>query len=630
MKFDKETVVVIAIAVAILIGWSFFYPKYQEKKQAEQARTEQARLANELARKAQLEKLQAERMLTDGTARKDAASAQTKPEASAAAKNASAQTKPEASAAAKNASAQTKPEASAAAKNVSAQTKPEASAAAVSSYPVLENDRIEYTFEDRTGEIVSATLKNYRREIGSDELFCFRQEGKARRTFDAGDFSAAAKNASVKKQSDQSGSVLEITREIPDFRITERFFLAPGTYELDVSYTVVNTSGADKLLPEVIFWTAGLAPQKFLSQDKVNTQRQNVDYCLAEKRKVKSVEPKPGDLDDLKKESTSNRVSWAGSTNKYFASLLFPDEPFDAGVRIEPAVDEKAGEKFVIPSVGGVLKNVSLPANAAKTWHFRYYFGPKELKQIEKLPETAMEAMHIAYWSWFEFLARPLARFLVWLNGWIGNYGISIIILTLLVRLVLWPFQQKANTSMRKMQKLQPQLKALREKYKENPQELNMRMMELYRTEGVNPLGGCLPMLLQLPIFFALYSVFDSAVELRHVSFLWAKDLAQPDQVGPVIELLGFQLAIHPWILLMTALMIVQQKMTPQQGDPMQQKIMMAMPVIMLVFLYNLPSGLTLYWTVSQIFSIAQMKYSLYIAKRDEGKDAPAPKSKSA
>ena len=151
-----------------------------------------------------------------------------------------------------------------------------------------------------------------------------------------------------------------------------------------------------------------------------------------------------------------------------------------------------------------------------------------------------------------------------------------------------------------------------------------MRMMELYRTEKVNPLGGCLPMLLQLPIFFALYSVFDSAVELRHVSFLWAKDLAQPDQVGPVLHLLGFDLAIHPWIIMMTILMVVQQKMTPSQADPTQQKIMMAMPVIMLVMLYWLPSGLTLYWTVSQLFSIIQLKYGQYLAAKEEAQEKAA------
>ena len=143
-------------------------------------------------------------------------------------------------------------------------------------------------------------------------------------------------------------------------------------------------------------------------------------------------------------------------------------------------------------------------------------------------------------------------------------------------------------------------------------------MMELYREEKVNPVGGCLPILLQLPVFFALYSVLESAVELRHVSFLWAADLTKPDLVGPPL-LFGY--GIHPLILIMTVLMVIQQKMTPSMADPAQQKIMMMMPVIMLVMLYNLPAGLTLYWTVSQVFSILQMKYSQYVAKLEEAKE---------
>ena len=156
---------------------------------------------------------------------------------------------------------------------------------------------------------------------------------------------------------------------------------------------------------------------------------------------------------------------------------------------------------------------------------------------------------------------------------------------------------------------------------------LNTKMMELYRIEGVNPMGGCLPILLQIPVFFALYAALDSAVELRHVSFLWMTDLTKPDLVGPKF-LFGY--GIHPLVIAMTVLMILQQKMTPSNMDPSQQKMMMVMPFIMLFFLYNLPSGLTLYWTVSQIFSILQMRYSLYIAKRDEEKNTSVPNSKSA
>ena len=158
--------------------------------------------------------------------------------------------------------------------------------------------------------------------------------------------------------------------------------------------------------------------------------------------------------------------------------------------------------------------------------------------------------------------------------------------------------------------------------------ELNQKMMELYRVEKVNPVGGCLPVILQIPVFIALYSALDSAVELRNVPFLWCTDLSRPDLVGPTLPFaLPFigQVGFHPLVIAMTVLMIVQQKMTPTTGDSTQQKMMMLMPIVMLFMFYNLPSGLTLYWTVSQIFSILQMKYGQIAAKRDESGQAAKP-----
>ena len=208
-------------------------------------------------------------------------------------------------------------------------------------------------------------------------------------------------------------------------------------------------------------------------------------------------------------------------------------------------------------------------------------------------------------------VGQHLARFLLWclakLHELTGNYGISIILLTLIVRTIFYPVSAKANSSMKKMQIVQPQLKEIKEKYKDNPQLMNTKMMELYRKEGINPMGGCLPMLFQIPVFIALYHALYGAVQLRQASFLWAKDLAQPDTIA-TLNLYFFQLPINPLVLVMTLLMIIQQHITPMSGDPMQKKMMFFMPIVMLLFLYDLPSGLTLYWTVSNCFSIVQLK----------------------
>ena len=442
------------------------------------------------------------------------------------------------------------------------------------------------------------------------ENLILKPEGNARRTFYAGDkLSGEAKHTEVSRKD----NTLTIDRKFDSFEVQEIFALEKDSYTLDVNYRIKNTSEKEILeIKDLAFWAAGMPPILSMSNDKINTDRHYIDFCLAD-GETDWFTPDFDEDGELHEDYVTNSAAkWVGSTNKYFASLLISNDSFKSGLRFE----QTRLNKMTIPSVGGSVSDVKLGPRETVSYDMQYYCGPKELARVEALEETALDAMHIAYWSWFEFIARPIARFLVWLGKLIGNYGIAIILLTLLVRALLWPLVQKSNNSMRKMQKIQPKMKELREKYKDDPQELNMRMMELYRTEGVNPLGGCLPMLLQIPIFFAMYSVFDSAVELRHVSFLWAKDLAQPDGIGPVI----FGLQLHPLILMMTALMILQQKMTPSQMEPMQQKIMMAVPIIMLVMLYWLPSGLTLYWTISQAVSIIQLKVSQKIAEKEEGK----------
>lgn len=577
MKFDKETIVVLVIAGLIMAGWFFLYPQYQQEQQEKLRLQKQEQLKNQLAIQQQ----------------KAAEAVRTAP-----------------AVVEKLAVAETKPVVKPVEEKV-APVKEVAPVVPVASDPVsLENDLVKFTFDPATGTLISTELKKFRKNVNSaeGENLILKPEGEAKRSFYAGDV-LSAKSGSFHIMED--GNRMMLTRYLPDFKVEETFTLQPDSYTLDVTYKITNTSAQIRDLKGLTFWAAGVPPIQAVSEDKINTDRHYIDFCLAD-----------GDTDwftpDFNEDGelhddyvTNEAAKWVGSTNKYFASLLISENNFKNGLRFEQTLLKKQ----TIPSVGGGVADVKLSPGETVSYAMQYYCGPKELSRVEALEETALDAMHIAYWSWFEFIARPIARFLVWLGKLIGNYGIAIILLTLLVRALLWPLVQKSNNSMRKMQKIQPKMKELREKYKDDQQELSMRMMELYRTEGVNPLGGCLPMLLQIPIFFAMYSVFDSAVELRHVSFLWAKDLAQPDGIGPVI----FGLQLHPLIIIMTILMVVQQKMTPSQMEPMQQKIMMAVPIIMLVMLYWLPSGLTLYWTISQAVSIIQLKVSQKIAEKEDG-----------
>jgi len=204
----------------------------------------------------------------------------------------------------------------------------------------------------------------------------------------------------------------------------------------------------------------------------------------------------------------------------------------------------------------------------------------------------------------------PLLKALEFSHRFTGNYGIDIILLTVVIKLLFTPLTNKSFKSMREMQKLQPQMAKLREKLKDKPEEMNREIMELYRRHKVNPLGGCLPMLLQIPVFIGLYTALQNAVELRHAPFmLWMNDLAAPDRLGS-IQLPFVQ---HPGIpvltLLMGVSMFVQQWMTPSTGDPAQQRVMMIMPVMFTVMFVNFPAGLVLYWLVNNVLTIAQQGY---------------------
>lgn len=199
-----------------------------------------------------------------------------------------------------------------------------------------------------------------------------------------------------------------------------------------------------------------------------------------------------------------------------------------------------------------------------------------------------------------------VSEFLLWamnnLYALLGSYAAAIIVLTILIKTILWPVQNKATNEMRKMALLAPKMTEMRDKYKDSPQKLNEETMKLYKEYGVNPFSGCLPMLIQIPIFFGFYSMLGTAIELRNSSFFWVADLSQPDTIA---HLLGFPINVLP--IVMAGTMVWQMVITPKTGDAMQQRIFYFMPIIFLVFCYNYASGLALYWTTQNIFSIFQL-----------------------
>jgi YidC/Oxa1 family membrane protein insertase len=202
----------------------------------------------------------------------------------------------------------------------------------------------------------------------------------------------------------------------------------------------------------------------------------------------------------------------------------------------------------------------------------------------------------------FGFVSKILLSSMGGLHAMLGSYAAAIIVLTLIIKTLMWPMQNKSTESMKKMQELQPKMTALREKYADDPTRMNQELLGLYKKHGVNPMAGCLPMVVQIPIFFGFYNMLGKAVELRNSPFLWVTDLSQPDTVAVVA---GFPINVLP--ILMAGTMLYQMRLTPKTGDPVQQRMFMFMPLIFVVFCYNYASGLALYWTVQNVFTIVQL-----------------------
>jgi YidC/Oxa1 family membrane protein insertase len=236
----------------------------------------------------------------------------------------------------------------------------------------------------------------------------------------------------------------------------------------------------------------------------------------------------------------------------------------------------------------------------------RLFFGPK---QSEVLKSLDINAQKIIDFGWFDIIAKPLIWALNMMNKVTHNYGLDIIILTIIIKIIFYPLTVKSSTSMKKMQKLQPKIMKLKEKHANDKAKLNQEMMDLYKREGVNPMGGCLPMVIQIPVFFALYKALSGAIELRHAHFFWwINDLSAPEDLF-TFQVAGFDLPIRILPLVMGITQVIQQKMTPTTADPMQEKIMLLMPIVFTFLFWNFSSGLVLYWLINNVISIGQQYY---------------------
>ena len=326
----------------------------------------------------------------------------------------------------------------------------------------------------------------------------------------------------------------------------------------------------------------------------------------------------PGSPRDLYS-AGNNNVKWVSVNNQFFAMAVIASTnspggqavsrflelpgPSQAELRIDPKLHPKPTGQVA----GMLYPSAVLQSRASIERQFEYYAGPKEYKTLAKIGQDRNNEFDLImdFGSFFGMFSKALLLSMNLLNSWGLSYGLAIITITIIIKIVFWPLTKASTQSMKRMAALQPQMKAIQDKYKDDPKKMNVKLMEFMRDNKVSPLGGCIPMLLQIPVFIGFFFMIQTAIELRGASFLWAYDLSQPDTVA---HLLGFPINLLP--LLMGATQLWQIKLTPPAPgmDPVQQKIMQYMPLMFMFFLYQYAAGLTLYWTVQNLLSIAQMK----------------------
>jgi YidC/Oxa1 family membrane protein insertase len=378
----------------------------------------------------------------------------------------------------------------------------------------------------------------------------------------------------------------------PEGVIVEKTYtFKPDTYLIGLTIALKNTSAA-RIHDNVTLTLTQPVPEK------PNTYGFEGPSALIDQKlnqiKIKSIEEQG---------SYSGEVRWIALEGRYFMTSIIPVETVKAGVLLSLTADKKVENQYVQPLA-------DIDPGTQKAFEYQLFFGPKSLKVLGDVDYDLKKAVNF---GWFDFLAKPCLWLMNLLYSVIPNYGVAIIILTIMIKIVFWPLGSKSYKSMNEMKKLQPLMAEIREKYKNDKKKMNEETMGLYRTYKINPMGGCLPMVVQIPVFFALYRMLYQAIELRHAPFVgWINDLSAPDRLFHFDFSIPFMqppYGIPVLTIIMGASMFFQQKMSPPPGDPSQAKIMMLMPIFFTFIFINFSSGLVLYWLVNNVLSIAQQYY---------------------
>lgn len=373
--------------------------------------------------------------------------------------------------------------------------------------------------------------------------------------------------------------------------VEKTYLFSPETYVIAIDVTIKN--GSDQTIKDNL--TLSL-----LEKAPENVSRYGFEGPSAlinnklEQIKIKKIK---------KQDVYPGKLTWIAVQDRYFISAIMPDEAVDASMHLSINDDKILKNTYIQP------EQVIQPDDQ-HVFKYKLFFGPKSMTVLKSVDYDLIKAVHFGM---FDLLAKPCVWIMNFIYDYIPNYGVAIIILTILSKILLWPLGNKSYKSMAAMKKIQPLMAEIKEKYKDDKKKMNEEMMGLYKTYKVNPLGGCLPMVVQIPVFFALYRMLYEAIELRHAPFFgWINDLSAPDRLFRFDFSVPFMqppYGIPVLTIIMGATMFIQQKMSPPAGDPTQAKMMMMMPIVFTVIFINFSSGLVLYWLVNNIISVAQQYY---------------------
>jgi YidC/Oxa1 family membrane protein insertase len=459
---------------------------------------------------------------------------------------------------------------------------PSATAKATKTF-VVETPLLKVTFSDLGGAVTSVRLLKYKEKVGQPEgkelievikpyqyVPALSESGAGASATDATMFSPDKTDLTIK----DAPETITFTGALTNGKkVKKAYTFYPDRYTIGLQVSVEN------LDPDKTYLDLAMISMK---EKPAYGFKGPFTYDGKSLNQIEKLE-KPIDV--------GKAYTYAGFDEGYFASIWIPQEASKPALKIEEV-------NQTVPI--GRLKLDKSDVSG------QIYFGPRDIAILKTLN---IRAEKIVDFGWFDIVAKPMLYGMNWANKFTHNYGIDIILLTILIKIIFYPLSLKSYKSMKEMQKLQPQIAKLKEKYKDDKEKLNKEMMGMYKTKGINPLGGCLPMVIQIPVFFALYKVLINAIEFRHAPFmLWINDLASPEDLFS-FSVAGYTIPLRVLPLVMGITQVMQQKMTPTTADPMQEKMMLFMPIVFTFLFWGFPSGLVLYWLVNNVISIAQQMY---------------------